>query len=304
MTLSLYAIVLRLTATTAGFVPVNSGQHVHAAFLNLLQNENPVLAGLLHDVNERKPFTLSPLRDAPPADANGFARFEPGHTCTVRLTLAGQRVFSAANGALAFAGHTLDLGPADRRVAFRIAEVCISPDQHPLAGHTTHDALANHARARREIALRFLTPTSFKVDTPAGQKVLSLPLPEHVFGSLASRWMSFCGAHPLDLTSIINDYAGAGWVGMTRADGTPHDAASAWRDLFSRHLLVTRMTRVQTETMTIAGHKQVGFTGDVTYEILGDELLDHVVAVLGDAAFYFGVGRKTTQGMGMARRLA
>ena len=91
---------------------------------------------------------------------------------------------------------------------------------------------------------------------------------------------------------------------MTRADGTPHDAASAWRDLFSRHLLVTRMTRVQTETMTIASHKQVGFTGDVTYEILGDELLDHVVAVLGDAAFYFGVGRKTTQGMGMARRLA
>jgi CRISPR-associated endoribonuclease Cas6 len=303
MPISLYAIVLRLTATTAGVVPINSGQHVHAAFLDLLTAENPELAGLLHDANERKPFTISPLLDAPRADRNGFVHFQPGDACAVRLTVAGLPILRETNDAASLAGHIIALGAPDRRVSFRIADVCISPKQHPLAGATTHDALVQYAQPRREVTLRFITPTSFKIETPAGEKVLALPLPEHVFGGLASRWMSFCGPHPLDLVDIINRYAGAGWVRDARADGEPHDAVSAWRELLGRHLLVTRLTQVQTDVMKIAGQNQVGFTGDVTFEVMGDALLARVVAVLADATFYFGVGRKTTQGMGMTRRL-
>ena len=303
MTLSLYAIVLRLAALNSGVVPAHSGQHAHAAFLNLLTSRNPELAGLLHDADERKPFTVSPLLHAPPADHKGMARFQAGDTCALRITLAGLRVFSDVNEASSLAGHTLSLGPEERRVDFRIIEACLSPAQHPLAGATTHDALARSAQPGREITLRFVTPTSFKYDTAAGEKVLSLPLPEYVFGGLAARWMSFCGPHPLDLAGIINHYAAEGWVDTMRPDGQSHDAVSAWRDLLGRHLMVTRMADVNTDVMRISGQKQIGFTGDVTFEVVGDPMLERVATVLADAAFYFGVGRKTTQGMGMTRRL-
>ena len=49
---------------------VHAGCLAHAAFLDLLHQVDPALAQVLHDLNQRKPFTLSSLVEIEPETAD------------------------------------------------------------------------------------------------------------------------------------------------------------------------------------------------------------------------------------------
>ena len=273
-----------------------------------MAHSKPQLAQLLHDADELKPFTTSPLW--PISDRvrieRGWARLRAGEPCEVRFTLAGQAVLRAFDHLNAVDGDMLELGSERERTPFAIQHVAIDGAAHPRAGHITLDDLVTSVAPSRsrKIGLRFLTPTSFKVDTNAGEKVLCLPQPEFVFGGLANKWMSFGSTAALDLEALINRMARDGRAPSVRADGSPLSAGDAWRAVFAHSVIVNRMAGVRTEVAMINNMPQIGMVGDVCFEVCSDEPdVVHVVQVLAEAAFYFGVGRKTTQGMGQVVRL-
>jgi CRISPR-associated endoribonuclease Cas6 len=64
--------------------------------------------------------------------------------------------------------------------------------------------------------------------------------------------------------------------------------------------------RLKTGLLDFGTYRELGFQGDVSYEIdarAPDELVKTIQA-LGDFAFFSGVGAKTTMGMGQARRMS
>lgn len=58
---SLHALIIKLAALDAGTLPGSVGELAHAAFLAAIDAVDPALAAQMHDAQERKDFSLSPL---------------------------------------------------------------------------------------------------------------------------------------------------------------------------------------------------------------------------------------------------
>ena len=122
------------------------------------------------------------------------------------------------------------------------------------------------------LLLKFVSPTAFKSH---GQNV-PLPLPGSVFGSLLDKWNSFA---PIAMPDEVRRFADecmavSQYVGRTRA-------------LHGK-----------------AGNVQIGFVGTVRFTATNrDRYWLSLINVLADFAWYAGVGRLATQGMGQVRRI-
>ena len=149
---------------------------------------------------------------------------------------------------------------------------------HTWAGRSTFDELYNDGlylarKGERLVGLRFVTPTTFKL---AGSRLnMPLPWPRLVFQSLANRWNAFS---PIPL-----------WID--------------WPD-FERRVTVAKCD-VRTRLLDFGHFRQVGFVGECWFLIDPQAKLSlrHALYTLAQFAFYAGVGRKTTMGMGMVRPL-
>lgn len=116
------------------------------------------------------------------------------------------------------------------------------------------------------LELEFLTPTSFKQDDIIIQP---FPLPELVFAGLLRRWNAFAPDElKFDLVS---------WAGVVAAF-----------DLETRALKM--------------GHNEIGSKGWVRYRFL-DSRQAAISTILAHFAYFSGVGRKTTMGMGQTQLL-
>jgi len=271
----LYASVIKLIAQEPAFIPSSGGgQYAHAAFFNILDQVDPRLAAAVHEIagkGRRKPFTLSPLMGLPRPHAQGY-HLPAGWSCWLRVTLLDEMLFrSFIEYFLASPpGCTIRLGDAH----FLVSEILTAPGSHPWAGAITLDDLRRRLDAPPPdaIALEFYTPTSFKL----GDYIETLPLPRLVFGSLATAWANLAGER---LTPAIERFAQEGI-----------------------HPDIHRLTR---HGPRLNNQPQIGATGRVVYRFLTheDSLLARAINVLADLAFYTGVGRKTTHGMGMTRRI-
>jgi len=126
--------------------------------------------------------------------------------------------------------------------------------------------------APKEIKLFFYTPTAFR----QGDIDLPLPVPRLVFRGLLSRWNDFS---PLRLPL------------------SP--------DTIDRRLALSS-ARIQTRVFFDGRSHIPGFIGEVSFRILRGtpDREARAISTLADFAFYAGVGRKTTHGMGLVRRLA
>jgi CRISPR-associated endoribonuclease Cas6 len=104
---------------------------------------------------------------------------------------------------------------------------------------------------------------------------MPLPWPRLVFQSLANKWNAFA---PMQL-----------WIN--------------WAD-FDRQVTVARFD-LKTKLLDFGGFRQVGFVGECWFLIDPEARvpLRHALYTLAQFAFYAGVGRKTTMGMGMVRPL-
>jgi len=274
----LFSSVIRLHALRDGLLPQTQGHFALAAFLDIVRQVDEDLAAVLHDRNARptgtpagrKPFTLSPLHGLP-APRQGEARLRAGHECWLRVTLAGEALFGTFI-------HRFLRGEARPEIrlgamTFGVSEVLTTPGSHPWAGYTTAEALLAEARAEDTIALEFASPFGFSL---GDNRVEIMPRPELLFGGLSKKWEQWCGL-PLP--------------------------ASVERDWLRENVLVSEW-RMQSRMLRYDKQPQVGSEGMAMFRLFNaDTATLCALNALADFAFYAGVGRKTTQGMGQVRRL-
>jgi CRISPR-associated endoribonuclease Cas6 len=277
-TADLYSIVVILTPCAPTSIPVTMGHQAHGAFLDTLRASDPALAEVLHAPGfPARPFTVSALQGAERVD-RGQVQLSPEESYWLRFTVFDRLIFERFMARfLHLSGRpTLRLGRAE----LLIREIRVTPENHPWAGSTTWRALAQ-AQDDDEVALAFTSPTAFGFGQQSwGKKVMVLPLPETVFGSLARSWNHFAPP-PLRIDR------------------------QTLRGYLDDHVVVKRMADLNTQMLRYRRSMQVGFVGRVTYGLMADDVVARAqLNALADAAFYLGVGYKTTMGMGQCHRIA
>ncbi|MHC5768709.1 MAG: CRISPR-associated endoribonuclease Cas6 [Nostoc sp.] len=258
-----------------------TGRHLHALFLTLVSSVYTTLGDRLHDSSADKSFTLSPLQISntnSPLLKGGkggvklqYSHQQPipaGTPCWWRISLLDDTLF----GKLTQLWLNLNpnrpwhLGPAD----LYITSIQGTPQSiQPWANASTYAQLYEEASERNSsINLSFSTPTAFR----QGQYDSTLPTRESVFNSLLSRWNKYSG---IEFSHI------------------------AIESIFPSFV------NIHTEILADSRSKFIGIIGEVSYKILGEiePIQIKQINALADFALYAGIGRKTTMGMGMTRRL-
>ncbi|MEH1870381.1 CRISPR-associated endoribonuclease Cas6 [Nostoc sp.] len=258
-----------------------TGRHLHALFLTLVSSVDTILGDRLHDSTADKAFTLSPLQisntNSPLLKGGkGGSKLQYSHQqaipagtpCWWRISLLDDTLF----GKLTQLWLNLNpnrpwhLGPAD----LYITSIQGTPQSiQPWANASTYAQLYEEASDfNSSINLTFSTPTAFR----QGQYDTTLPTRESVFNSLLSRWNKYSG---IEFTQI------------------------AIESIFPSFV------NIHTEILADSRSKFIGIIGEVTYKILGEiePIQIKQINALADFALYSGVGRKTTMGMGMTRRM-
>lgn len=281
----LAALVIELRALMPTTIDNHMGRAIQRLGYTLLDRHDPDLAQRVHDLNDIKPFTASGLMRG---DRVHYGAVNEGDALWIRFTGLSEEVAAALCAYHDDAGTTVELD----RLPWAVSGVHL--DGHPWAGTSNYMALIDrHTQARppQRLTLAFHTPTTFR-----SQGVnMPLPLPSLVFGSLLSRWIGFTAHRLRDL---------------------PQDQLDAY---IAHHLLVSRYEMRSDLVRGKQGGKEIGFIGEVRYEVSkkSDHLKKHdsalaallraehpwfarTMGLLADFAFYSGVGRKTTTGMGMA----
>ncbi|HEY89358.1 MAG TPA: CRISPR-associated endoribonuclease Cas6 [Thermoflexia bacterium] len=274
----LYSLILTLVPTRETTIRATMGHQAHAAFLKTVREADPVLAEVLHTPGlPAHPFTVSPLRGATRLN-RGELLLSPEETYWLRFTILSPLIFQQfmARFLRGEGRPVIRLGSA----LLLIKEILATPESHPWAGYTSWAALATQPDPATELTLEFASPTAFGFgQQPWGKKIMVLPLPETVFGSLARSWNHFA---PLPLQ-------------IDRR---------ALRAYLDDHVVITRLENLQTQMLKFRHGPQLGFTGRVTYGLMADEpQLRAQLNALADIACYTGVGYKTKMGMGQCRRI-
>lgn len=270
----LTALVLQFTRDAPAELPRDLGRASHALFLRLMSEHDAALADALHRDDDIKPFTCSNV-------FGGRRRAEslavaPGDALWIRYTGLTAPV-SQFLSALSVRAQSSRLSIELDGVPFRATGAVLDASVHPYAGSAAYEQLsAPYLLARNTPAvrldLRFVSPTAFKAK---GQN-LPLPLPGSVFGSLLDKWNAFAPIAMPDETRRFAEECMA----------------------ISQYHARTRMVRGK------HGNVQIGFVGSARFVATNkDRYWLSLMNVLADFAFYAGVGRLTTQGMGQARRL-
>jgi CRISPR-associated endoribonuclease Cas6 len=275
---TLHSIVLTLSPARPATVRATMGHQAHAAFLHTVRDADAALAEVLHMPHlPAKPFTVSTLQGADRVN-RGQLELSPEETYWLRFTVLYPPIFEQ------FMAHFLrgEGRPVVRlgRALLLIKEILTTPEGHPWAGCTSWPQLAREAAPDDEIVLDFVSPTAFGFGQQDwGKKIMVLPLPETVFGSLARFWNNFAPP-PLQLDR------------------------RALRTYLDNHVVVKRLDNVHTRMLRYRRSYQIGFVGRVTYGLMADnEIARAQLNALADAALYTGVGYKTTMGMGQCRRV-
>ncbi|MBU7587471.1 MAG: CRISPR-associated endoribonuclease Cas6, partial [Nostoc sp. TH1S01] len=162
--------------------------------------------------------------------------------------------------------HSWHLGSAD----LYITSIQGTPQStQPWANACTYAQLYEQASDKeRNLNFIFATPVSFR----QGGYDTVLPIKECVFNSLLSRWNKYSG---IEINTIpIESIYPSGF-------------------------------NINTEVVSNYDSKFIGCVGGISYRMLGDvePLAIKQINALADFALYAGLGRKTTMGMGMVRRV-
>lgn len=273
----LTSLVLQLSPTEPIDLPRDLGRASHALFLRLMGESNPALAQALHESADLKPFTCSNLFGGKRQAGSLLA--QPGDALWLRYTglsadVSQFLVALAQQYPLDGAGEaTVEIDGAP----FRVRGATLDPSADPRAGQASYEQLSAPYLMSRElpasrVALQFVSPTAFKAH---GQN-LPLPLPGSVFGSLLDRWNAFA---PIAMPDELRRFAEE-CVAISQFKGR------------------TRMLHGK------EGNVQIGFVGLVRYTATNrDRYWLSLINVLADFAWYAGVGRLGTQGMGQVKRI-
>ncbi len=256
-----------------------TGRHLHALFLNLVSSVDRNLGDYLHEAKADKAFTLSPLqivRSQKPGVRSQNHTLQWEHTkpipagtpCWWRISLLDDTLFSKLTQLWLNLNpqHPWHLGPAD----LHITSILGTPQStQPWANAIAYTQLYQQAsESDRQIDLSFCTPTAFR----QSNYDCALPTRELVFNSLIKRWNQYSG---IELSKTLVEH------------------------------IFPSFFDIRTEIVADSRSKFIGCVGAMNFRILGDvePLVIKQINALADFAIYSGVGRKTTMGMGMLRRL-
>lgn len=279
---TLYSSVIKLTNQHNVSLTHVGGQHAHAAFFHIIEQVDPVLSKKLHDIEgngARKPFTISPLIGLPhikPSTGDNLPeiRLREGWQCWLRVTMLDDVLFHTF---LEYFLNESKFHPSLRigDAHFVVSEILNHSHSHDWAGNISLDVLQNKLSlpAPQKFAFELHSPTAF------GWKdghVSPMPSPAFVFGNLARAWDAITGQSQ---SRVIERYA----------------AENLAFGNFELH----------TDRMILHNKPHLGALGRFEFVRVGneDDPLARALNLLADLAFYTGLGRKTTQGMGMARRV-
>lgn len=268
--MKLYASIIKLISLCPATLSHPGGQHAHAAFLNVVQAVDPALSQKLHSDDARKPFTVSPLLGLPRSNTSEV-RLREGWQCSLRVTMLDADLFHAFIEHFASGGAlpTIRLGDAH----FGVTEILTTPGSHPQAGYTTLENLQKRLDSPAPSRWRF----DFDTPTQFGWKeghIQVMPLPRLVFGNLAGAWRALTGEdHVEAVEQFVHEHV-----------------------IFGDHDL-------HTERLVIKNKPHPGAIGHANYLLTCDpnHLLARSLNMLAALAFFTGLGRKTTMGLGQAR---
>lgn len=247
---------------------VFASHHALAWILGEVRRRAPALSAALHEPNRAKPLTV--WAGAYEDLGGAFTPRVPAARALVRVTALSEPVTTVLRRIAADRPDRATLGSG----SFPIVSWALSAAAHPLAGESAPGAiaalLASGSGLPDRVTLHFLTPTAFD-----GEVAKTLfPLPTLVFRSILRKWNAHAGM-PID--------AALGEELLRRLQVEAH------------HLATGPLIRLRRST-------EKGFVGWCEYS-LGRGAPSEVVRsmhLLARAAFYTGIGARTTMGMGQA----
>jgi CRISPR-associated endoribonuclease Cas6 len=253
----------------------------------------------LHNGQAQRPFTVSNLLELG-WGRGAKVRLSPDRCYTLRVTsfspqlsaLLRERVIAELPGTISLAGvplrvtgSTTDGSTEASAACDELSRVELSralaevPGAHPWAGADTFETLAGRhtleTHIPHRVSLRFASPTLFR----SKDMNVPLPAPGLVFGGLLDKWNAFA---PFQLHPDTRRFA--------------EDCLAV-----SRYRLQTR----QVVFGENSGRGAVaGFVGHCSYAIRArDRYWMGLIQLLAAFAFYAGVGRRTTMGLGQTKAL-
>jgi CRISPR-associated endoribonuclease Cas6 len=276
-----YSLILNLLPLSPISPSYSQGKHLHALFLNIVSHCDRTLGEYLHEQKTNKAFTISPLQVTKSSFSKGGFRENlqyqqkkpiPVNTpCWWRISLLDESLF----GKLTQLWLNINpekpwhLGSADLKITSILGT---SQPNQPWANATPYDRLYQEASdTNNKFTFAFATPTTF-----GKQKYHdSLPNPENIFKSLVKRW---------------NKYSNI----LIPEDELPLDS------------LFPSFFKIETAIIEdYSNNKSIGCIGNMSYQYLGniETQKTKYLNVLADYSLYCGLGKKTTMGMGMVRRI-
>ncbi|MEM7552982.1 MAG: CRISPR-associated endoribonuclease Cas6 [Cyanobacteria bacterium P01_A01_bin.84] len=276
-----HSLILNLTPQSTIYPQFLTGRHLHALFLTLVSSVDAKLGTYLHDSKADKAFTLSPLQISKKHSSihEGNKRgsilqsqhqesISPGTPCWWRVSLLDDKLFSQLTPLWLNLNpqQPWHLGSAD----LYITSIQGTPQStQPWANACTYTQLYEQASdSEGIISLNFATPTAWR----QGKYDTTLPTRESVFKSLLSRWNKYSN---IEFENLNID------------------------------CIFPSFINIHTEIVPDSRSKFIGIVGEVSYRIMGDVKAIQIkqINALADFALYSGIGRKTTMGMGMGRRV-
>jgi len=271
--MELISIVLTIRPERVATLPGHLGRAAHAAFLALVAERDAALAEALHESDEARPFTCSPLMGG--RVAGRALTVSPEHSYWLRFTSVQPSLSALLADFTRCPPQRLEL----EGCTFAVEGCTSRAEEHGWAGESDYDALAGPplgfaGPVPSRWRLEFAAPTTFR----SAGKTIPVPLPELVFSSLVARWNAFA---PLFLhPESVRRYA-AECVAI------------------NAYTLRTRAVGGK------GGSFLIGCEGEATYVALNrDRYWLGVINLLCDFAFYAGVGYQVAAGLGLVRRLA
>ena len=250
------------------------GRWLNGLLYHLVSEADPQLSARMHDDAEtpRKPFTVSAL-EGRFREQGGRRYAVPEEEYRVRFTMLTEAIQEALVQVLIRSNpgrRALTLGNDQ----WQLVRFGIAPRERDVwLGATSYVALARAPRPDPWLTFHFASPTAFKAD----KLHILFPEPRNVFRHLREKWEAFSIAplpEPEALTAFVE-----------------------------RHVEVSRY-RLETGVLYADAYKLIGFVGHCTYHVREhDPTYLAALNTLADFALYAGVGMKTTQGMGQARRV-
>ncbi len=301
-----YAITIKCYVKSGAKAADVSGYHIHAAFFNILSEGNEQISTKLHSEEGRKAFTVSPLFGKSSLVAGRWSLdskslvvgrsslnrnpktkdqgLKTGNETWFRVTLLDDSVFPIFS--LRFLGNpnpVIRLGTME----LLVREVKVTGGKGAWwSGFSDYKKLYDTAEPLDEITLQFATPTSFK----QGDTNTLFPIPKLAFKGYLEKWNKYSG-----MALAVRQTPS-----LRIATSDPEDSLlDKIEDSFI-------LSQYELKTLPFSDGRAVipGFVGTCTFKIKSkDKEFLKAVNLLADFSFFAGTGRKTTNGMGMTRRV-